>query len=135
MTTSAETFKGEASKWVELSGVALYRHAIASSRSCGNSSFVTPCFNVVGFAGKYFERFVLSFPTKAGDRPVVPAGIRSSRSAICPARDSHGLLCRTHGLHVRKNRSVIDGLDQTCSKDRRGNPEDYIPRGDGGLKI
>jgi hypothetical protein len=45
------------------------------------------------------------------------------------------LLCRTHGLPVRKNRIVIDGLDQTCPKDRRGNPKDYIPRGDGGLKI
>src|SRR5580698_5768948 len=75
--------------------------------------------DVVGFAGKHLDRFVLRFPAEPGNGSIVPADI--------------GMACNPETLFessVRGHVGVEGGfgyvLNQTCSKHGRGNAEDEI---------
>src|SRR5262249_16660070 len=73
----------------------------------------------VGLAGKYEERFVLSFPTEAGNAAVVATGVET-------AANSHPCLGAGIAVEVILQNGIRSCLHQTQAKSRRGDAEDYV---------
>src|SRR5271170_7177407 len=76
-------------------------------------------FDVVGFAGEYFERFVLSLPAETSDRAVVAAVVGMAGNAE--------LLFETGvGGHIGEDGGIGDIFDEAGAEDGSGDAEDEV---------
>ena len=76
-------------------------------------------FNVVGFAGEYFEGFVLRFPTEARDHSVISI-------AVDLAGNAERLFLPRVCLHVRVDSFFWNVFDQAGAKGRSRNAVDDV---------